>query len=113
METDKIKEVNDFADKLEKAQQFNLFTHRYRKDSFAAELSFAGYNDLMLTVMDIMRVCMSALDGEEHLTQTSMSASSMNISNVLAIAVQLIPLEETQILDECFQLHLKLKEKSE
>jgi hypothetical protein len=112
METEKLKDVTAFAAKIETAQQFNTLTpHRYGRDSYSAELQFEGYNHLMLTIMDILKICVIALDAQEDLAPQFHSAS--NISSVLDIALQLMPMEESQVLDDCFQLHLKLKPSKE
>ena len=114
METEKIKEVTDFIKKLETAREFNSLKPHHNIDHLCkAELYFTGYNDLILTIMDIIKVCASALDGAEDFGNSPTSASALNISEVLGIALKLMPIEETQILDECYKLHIKLKEKSE
>jgi hypothetical protein len=107
---DKIKEAIDFAEKIKNASQFNVFKERFRREGFGVELSFSGYNDLLLTIMDIMKVCMAALEAEEDILPSSMSVSHTNISCVLGLAYQLIPMEESIILDECYALHEKLKQ---
>lgn len=75
-----------------------------------AELLFHSYHELMLTIIDVIRVCASAIDALEDVPDSPTSASARSISDVLAIALKLMPLEEIQILDNCYQLHLKLKE---
>jgi len=111
METEKLKGVADFAAKIETAQQFNVLApHRYGNGTFGANLQFGGYNHLVLTIMDIIKVCIVALDAQEDLAPQFHCAS--NISSVLDIALQLMPMEESQVLDDCYQLHLKLKQRS-
>ena len=109
MENDKIKEAIDFAEKIRNASQFNVFKERLRREGFGVQLNFTGYTDLMLTVRDIIKVCVAALEAEEESIQTPMSVSNTNISAVLEIALQLMPMEETIILDDCYALHQKLK----
>ncbi|TRW25979.1 hypothetical protein FMM05_07085 [Flavobacterium zepuense] len=112
MEIEKLKDVADFAAKIETAQQFNkLKPHRYGNGCYSAELQFGGYNHLVLSIMDIIKVCIVALDAQEDLAPQFHSAS--NISSVLDIALQLIPMEESQVLDNCYQLHLRLKQQKE
>jgi hypothetical protein len=112
MEIEKLKDVADFAAKIETAQQFNILKpHRYGNGSYSAELQFGGYNHLILSIMDIIKVCIVALDAQEDLAPQFHSAS--NISSVLDIALQLIPMEESQVLDDCYQLHLRLKQQNE
>lgn len=103
MENDKIKEALDFAEKIKNANEFNVFWERPRREGFGVQLNFSGYNDLILTVRDIMKVCVAALTEED-------TASNLTISSVLEIALQLMPMEESMILDECYKLHQKLKQ---
>jgi|GEM_PF-2066505 len=111
METNIPQELGAFATLLTKATEFNMLKPHPRLEKYhQAELLFHGYHDLMLTIIDIMRVCSSALDALEDVPDSPISASARSISDVLAIALKLMPLEEIQILDKCHQLHLKLKE---
>ena len=113
MKKHKMKEVSNFVKKLKTAREFNgLKPHHNIQHLQKAELYFSGYNDLILTIMDIIKVCASALDGAEDFGNSPNSASALNISEVLGIALKLMPIEETQILDECYKLHLKLKAKN-
>lgn len=111
METNTSQDLGAFAALLTKATEFNMLQpHPRLKKYHKAELPFHGYHDLMLTIIDIIRVCASALDAMEDVPDSPSSASARSISDVLAIALKLMPLEEIQILDKCHQLHLKLKE---
>jgi hypothetical protein len=114
METNISQDLGAFAALLTKATEFNMLKQHPRLEKYhQAELLFHGYHDLMLTITDIIRVCSSALDALEDVPESPTSASARSISDVLAIALKLMPLEEIQILDNCYQLHLKLKAKTE
>ncbi len=111
METNISHDLGAFAALLTKATEFNMLQPHPRLEKYhKAVLLFHGYHDLVLTVIDIIRVCASALDALEDVPDSPTSASARSISDVLAIALKLMPLEEIQILDKCHQLHLKLKE---
>lgn len=112
METDKLKALSDLAQTLEKATQFNMLKpYHGRKGMHTAKLYFHGYNDLTLTVMDIIKVCVAALYGLEENDHDKKYASAFTIAEVLGLALELMPMEESEIIDECYNLHLKFKEK--
>ena len=114
MESDKFKELTDFIKKLETAGGFNsLKPHQNINDLHKAELYFSGYNDLILTIIDIIKVCSSALHAMNDLENSPTAASVFNISEVLGIAIKLMPIEETKIIDDCYKLHIRLKESLE
>ena len=110
MEIDNLKALATLAEKLETTRAFNMLKPNPRREnSHTAHLYFRGYNDLVLTVMDIIKVCTSALCGMEDNGGGSHYASPYTIAEVLTHALSLLPMEESQILDECYELHLKLK----
>jgi len=114
MESDKFKEFTDFIKKLESTGGFNsLKPHQNISDLHKAELYFSGYNDLILTIIDIIKVCSSALHAMDDLESSPTAASVFNISEVLGIAIKLMPIEETKIMDDCYKLHIRLKESLE
>lgn len=61
--------------------------------------------------MDIIKVCVAALYGLEENDQDKKYASAFTIAEVLGLALELMPMEESEIIDECYNLHLKFKEK--
>ncbi len=110
METGNLKAIATLAEKLATAKEFNLLEPHPRRETWhTAKLNFRGYNDLTLTVIDIIKVCTSALYGMEDNDGDRKYASAFTIAEVLGIALELMPIEESQILDECYSLHLKLK----
>jgi len=114
MDTDKLNDTAVVMERIANSKEFNhLEPHRFLKNYSVAELRLGGYNDLTLTIMDILKVCIIALDAQEHISSDLVRDPAMSISSVLGIALQLIPTEESQILDECYKLHLKLKEKQD
>ena len=112
MENNNLKALTDFAEKLTDAREFHILRPCERRENqFTAKLYFSGYNDLTLTVMDIVKVCISALYGMEDNEGDRKYASAYTIAEVLVLALELMPMEESQILDLCYELHLKLKAK--
>lgn len=109
METENLKAITALAEKLVIAREFNLLKPCPKREGFhTAKLYFNGYNDLTLTVIDIIKVCTSVLYGIEDNDGDRKYASAYTIAEVLRLAVSLMPIEESQILDQCYELHLKL-----
>lgn len=110
METDKLKALTELAETLGKATQFNMLEpYEGREGMHTAKLYFRGYNDLTLTVMDLIKVSVAALYGLEEHDGNKKYASAYTIAEVLGLALELMPMEESEIIDECYRLHLKLK----
>jgi hypothetical protein len=110
METEKLIALAALTEKLTTATEFNkLRPSSQREGMHKAGLYFTGYNDLTLTVVDIISVCTAALYGMEDNGGNAKYASAFTIAEVLGLALDLMPVEESQILDECYSLHLKLK----
>ena len=110
METEKLKALAALTEKLATASEFNkLRPSAGREGMHKAGLYFTGYNDLTLTVVDIISVCTAALYGMEDNEGNTKYASTFTIAEVLSLALDLMPIEESQILDDCYALHLQLK----
>lgn len=114
MNTENLKAITALAEKLATAKEFNLLEPHPRREKWhTAKLNFRGFNDLTLTAIDIIKVCTSALYGMEDNDDDRKYASAFTIAEVLGLALELMPIEESQILDQCYELHLKLKANNE
>ncbi|ESU27083.1 hypothetical protein FLJC2902T_22610 [Flavobacterium limnosediminis JC2902] len=60
--------------------------------------------------MDILKVSVLALEADEPYDSTHIVDSSANVRNLLDIALQLVPLEEMQLLDEIHELYQENKQ---
>ena len=110
MESEKLKALAALTEKLTTATEFNKLRPSSQRDGMhKAGLYFTGYNDLTLTVVDIISVCTAALYGMEDNEGNTKYASAFTIAEVLGLALDLMPVEESQLLDQCYSLHLKLK----
>ena len=111
METENLQALSALADKLAKANEFNMLKpYHNREGMYTAKLFFSSYSNLNLAVMDIIQVCITALYAMEESGNDRKMASALTIADVLKIALELMPMEEFQILDSCYKLHLKLTE---
>lgn len=110
METEKLNAIAALTERLTTATEFNkLRPASEREGMHKAGLYFTGYNDLTLTVVDIISVCTAALHGMEDNEGNRKYASAFTIAEVLSLALEIMPVEESQIIDDCYELHLQLK----
>lgn len=67
--------------------------------NYIISLEVSDYKDLLFTLADVIKVAIVALDSEENSSKFIIDSRS-NIKSLLEIAVQLIPFQEAEILDE-------------
>lgn len=79
-----------------------------KEESYHAKIKFSSYVELQYSVRDILMVAIHSLqnDGLENSGKVEDPAS--HLSRVLEIAVQLLPLNEIGLLDDCRNLLAKL-----
>jgi len=70
-----------------------------KNDRFKLEVWMGGYQELMFTVTDLVKVCMLALEAAEENGFDEISNPNSNISGVLSLILNMMPYEEAQLLD--------------
>lgn len=71
-----------------------------KRDFSATNLRFKGYRDLLFKVGSLLNVCILALDNPNSGNHKDIVEPDVCILSVLEMAVQLIPHEEAEFLDE-------------
>lgn len=104
MENDKIK-ISEFIDNP--AQYFVLLKPAVetRSDIHTIELKVEGYRDLFCMIMDLLKAGMLALEGIEG-SGENVRDPERYVGSLLRIIEMLIPLEEAELLDKLYQIHL-------
>ena len=93
---------------MQKANFFKTLKQDHKKDNlFTAEIQLSGYNDLILTISDLLKASILALDSEPPYVSGSIFSPEINVMTLLEIALQLLPLGEIELLDALHKLHLK------
>ncbi|MGX7668929.1 hypothetical protein [Flavobacterium pedocola] len=106
MKENEIHSLTDLHKYIGNRRYFTLLKPcEHRKESYNVPLQFSGHADVIFTVMDIIKVAILALEADEPYDSNHIVNSRINIRNLLEIALQLIPMEEMQLLDEIHQLH--------
>lgn len=111
METQHTEPVTDFLDLMSKIKYFTKLKPDAGKDnSFTAALkvSVSGYNELNSMVSDLLKTSITVLKNDA--SGSSASLSGINVLVLLEIALQLLPDDEIELLDELHTLYLKLYE---
>ncbi|RDI04412.1 hypothetical protein [Flavobacterium sp. AG291] len=90
MEDENLKALGAFTEKLTTATEFNTLRPSSKREGIhKVGLYFTGYNDLTLTVVDIISVCTAALYGMEDNEGNTKYASAFTIAEVLSLALDL------------------------
>lgn len=95
---------------MQKANFFKTLKQDHKEENaFTAEIQLSGYNDLIVTISDLLKASILALDSEPPYVSGSIFNPEINVMTLLEIALQLLPLGEIELLDAMHKLHLKQK----
>ena len=110
MKKERKKAIKNFAKGAESLWLFTTLKKDEGMQNYTASLTFDSYSDLMYTLSDLLKVSQHALyhAGDDNIGD--IADPGCYVASVLKIVSQLLPLDESEILDNCHQLYLKLKE---
>ncbi|MFT3794663.1 hypothetical protein [Flavobacterium sp.] len=78
-----------------------------KNEHFKCELWLGGYQEMMHTVADLVKVCMLALETADSGNFKEIKDPNTNIAGVLSLVLNMIPYEEAELLDILHQSCLK------
>lgn len=104
-ETKTLKELRELSGRSFKT----LRPNNHKKGLYTIDLDVEGYLDLLFTVANLIKVSILALDSDESCS-SQVPDPATNIKNMLEIALQLLPYEEAEFLDQSRELLLKENE---
>jgi hypothetical protein len=99
MELSAIKTLTDLKE-LTDEHFTSLSPDKYKKEVYNASFGVAGYKDLIFVVSDLIKLCIKAVEAEESHDPGLIVSPLVNISNILEIAIQLLPIDEAELLDQ-------------
>jgi hypothetical protein len=82
----------------------SLSPDKYKKEVYTASFGVVGYKDLIFVVSDLIKLCIKAIEAEESHDPGLIVSPLVNISNILEIAIQLLPIDEAELLDQLLAL---------
>lgn len=77
----------------------SLKKHPNIEDTWQITINFANYALLYGTVTDLMKLCTIALTNEENEVSPLIPNPKVNLSNIMELAIQLLPNSEAEFLD--------------
>ncbi len=94
--------MNQFFENLGQSD-FPLLTPAGRNNtSFTLEVRVGGYNDAMHYIAHLVKVCILALEGKEVAGSAFIPQPEVNVAAVLELILNMIPYEESELLDRLF-----------
>jgi hypothetical protein len=89
------------------ANSFRLLKPANKKNnSFILEVRVTGYNDTMHYIAHLIKVSIMALEGKDSFSSPYIPEPEVNISSMLELVLNMIPYEESELLDVLYQAHL-------
>ncbi|TRW25978.1 hypothetical protein FMM05_07080 [Flavobacterium zepuense] len=102
--------ITYFINRLRTTTFFKLSQRRQGGNTDGINLQFTNYTELLFTIRDLLKISLHTLYNDDLENSGQIADPSFHLQRLLEITVQLIPHGEGEILDECHQLHLRLKE---
>ena len=107
METKHTKQVTEFLESMKRINKFNKLNSENRSDnSFSVTLKVSGYNELNLLVSDLLKSSIVLMNKEARSLANFESDTDINVVTLLEIALQLLPDQEMELLDDLHKICL-------
>ncbi|WP_166919315.1 hypothetical protein [Flavobacterium poyangense] len=105
MEIQHNKSVTEFSELMNKAHYFTKLKREHTTDgSFNVALKVSSYNELNLMVSDLLKASILVLKND---TQSVSNDADINVMTLLEIALQLLPEDEMELLDDLHEVYLQ------
>jgi len=102
---------NQVAELIESMKNLNFFTklkpENKRKNSFMIPIKVSCYNELNMMVSDLLKASIILLNNDAKSLSPFTADSDVSVLTLLEIALQLLPGEEMQLLDDLHTIHLQ------
>jgi hypothetical protein len=109
METQHKEQVAEFLQSMYTLKKFKkLKPHHNSDNSFNVTLKVSGYNQLNLMVSDLLKASILLLHHNTPGLPSHTVNTDINVITLLEIALQLLPEDEMELLDELHKLNLKV-----
>jgi hypothetical protein len=108
MEIEHKESVMDLLESMNKVEYFKkLKSANTIDDSFSVTLKVSCYNELNLMVSDLLKASIILLNEDARNLSSLTTVTDINVMTLLEIALQLLPEEEMELLDDLHKIHLK------
>lgn len=107
MEIQHKEQIAEFLDSMNRINKFTKLKPENSNDnSLTATLKVSCYNELNLMVSDLLKASIILLNDDARNLSKTTTVSDINVMTLLEIALQLLPEDEMELLDDLHKLHL-------
>lgn len=107
MEIQHTKQVQEFLASMNRMNKFTTLKLEDNNDnSFIVPLKVSGYNELNLMVSDLLKASIVLMNKEARSLANFESDTDINVVTLLEIALQLLPDQEMELLDDLHKIYL-------
>jgi hypothetical protein len=108
MEIQHKEKITEFLESMKRMNKFSKLKSENRRDnSFSVTLKVSGYNELNLMVSDLLKSSIVLMNKEARSLANFESDTDINVVTLLEIALQLLPDQEMELLDDLHKICLK------
>jgi hypothetical protein len=102
-------QVTEFLESMNRINKFKKLKAENNDDnSFSVNLKVSGYNELNLMVSSLLKASIILLNDDARSQACfSFNEADNNVMTLLEIALQLLPEDEMEVLDDLHKIHLK------
>ena len=109
MEIQHKEQITEFLESMNRINKFTKLKPENSNDnSLNVTLRVSCYNELNLMVSDLLKASIILLNDDARNLSKTTTASDINVMTLLEIALQLLPEDEMELLDDLHKLHLQV-----
>lgn len=109
MEIEHKESVTDLFESMNKVEYFKkLKPGNTIDDSFSVTLKVSCYNELNLMVSDLLKASIILLNEDARNLSSLTAVTDINVMTLLEIALQLLPEQEMELLDDLHKIYLRV-----
>lgn len=110
MEIEHKKQVTEFLESMKRLNKFKKLKSENNSDnSLSINLKVSGYNELNLIVSSLLKASIILLNDDARSQATfSFNETDNNVMTLLEIALQLLPEDEMEVLDDLNKIYLRV-----
>jgi len=108
MKTQNEDKISELLELINKGKYFTKLKLEHKEDSsFTIPLKVCSYNELNLMVSDLLKASIVLMNKEARSLAVFHKETDINVLTLLEIALQLLPDQEMELLDDLNKLHLE------
>lgn len=108
MKINQTMQAEEILELMNKGKYFTKLKLEHKEDtSFTIPLKVSSYNELNLMVSDLLKASIVLMNKEARSLAVFHKETDINVLTLLEIALQLLPEEEMELLDDLHKLHLE------